>query len=401
MARNPRPLRVRDVQTYRVCDGASEFLIYLMVLFSPWAFGTTQPWAIWTMNIAGYVLGLLLAIKLAIRHFKDYRPPRWAGAETTDRGCVEDQPQHVASLVGAKFSNALPVANRSGWSSTQPRSGKSLAPPFRSHPFLTASNLTSSLAALTVAILGYCLIGALNARATYHPATLSSDYHEHVIKWLPNSLDSHRTWAALCNYLALACSFWAVRDWLLGKTLGEQRAERQGGSQRSEGRDQRCEGTLVQSTNPSIHQSTNPQIHSGPFSIPNPPAPTPEPATFNVQLATSAPPTNPPFPARLRRLLWLLAINGGLLGLEAIVQRLEGSFSSSPGSIRAPNRNLAPMPIAPTPPSTLISSGPSSWDSGGCCNVPVVQNVTPTICSLFAPPSWPPAPSSPSAAVAR
>src|SRR6266567_1821015 len=85
MVRNPRPLRVRDLQTYRVCDSASEILIYLMVLFSPWAFGTTQSWAIRTMNMAGYSLGLLLAVKLAIRHFRDYHPPRWADAETSDR----------------------------------------------------------------------------------------------------------------------------------------------------------------------------------------------------------------------------------------------------------------------------------------------------------------------------
>jgi len=30
-------------------------------------------------------------------------------------------------------------------------------------------------------------------------------------------------------------------------------------------------------------------------------------------------------PARMRRLFWLLAINGGLLGVEGIIQRLEGS----------------------------------------------------------------------------
>src|SRR5712671_4505408 len=132
MVRNPRPLRVRDVQAYRVCDGASEFLIYLMVLFSPWAFGTTQPWAIWTMNIAGYVLGLLLTVKLAIRHFKDYRPPRWADAETTDGGCVEDQPLRFAT--GKALENLVPSGELAccGWSSTQPRSGESLDHPFRS-----------------------------------------------------------------------------------------------------------------------------------------------------------------------------------------------------------------------------------------------------------------------------
>ena len=55
--RRSRPLRVLDVQIYRVCEDVTEGLIYLMVIFSPWAFGTTQPWSIWTMNLAGYLLG--------------------------------------------------------------------------------------------------------------------------------------------------------------------------------------------------------------------------------------------------------------------------------------------------------------------------------------------------------
>ena len=77
-----RPLRQRDVQLYRVCDDLTEPVIYFMVLFSPWAFGTTQPWAIWTMNAAGYFLGVLLAVRLAVRWFKGYRPPRWGDQAT-------------------------------------------------------------------------------------------------------------------------------------------------------------------------------------------------------------------------------------------------------------------------------------------------------------------------------
>src|SRR5258708_12835988 len=72
-----RPLRAGDVQFYRLCEDLSEALIYLMVIFSPWAFGTTQPWAILSMNAAGYLLGLLLAAKLTIRWFKGYRAARW------------------------------------------------------------------------------------------------------------------------------------------------------------------------------------------------------------------------------------------------------------------------------------------------------------------------------------
>jgi O-antigen ligase len=72
------------------------------------------------------------------------------------------------------------------------------------------------------------------------------------------------------NYLALACVFWAVHDWLLGKTAGEDRAQRRTDSARGESR---------------------PEL----------------------------------LPARLRGLLWVLCLNGALLGAEGIAQRLSGS----------------------------------------------------------------------------
>ena len=133
-----------------------------------------------------------------------------------------------------------------------------------------AEQFTRILAGLTVAILGYCLVSAVNARATFHPSELSFAYYEKCIRWLPHSLDSARTWQAFWNYLGMACAFWAIRDWLLGKSAVEERAEhgrsQQGGSD---------SGQVL--------------------------------------------------PGRLRRLLWVLAINGGLLAVEGIVQRLEGS----------------------------------------------------------------------------
>ena len=89
-----RPLRARDVQLYRACEDLTELLIYLMVAFGPWAFGTTQSWSIWLMNVASYMLGLLLAAKLAIRWLKDYRPPRW---EESRKQTVESKTQSSVS----------------------------------------------------------------------------------------------------------------------------------------------------------------------------------------------------------------------------------------------------------------------------------------------------------------
>ncbi len=135
---------------------------------------------------------------------------------------------------------------------------------------MTAAGLTAMLAGLTVAILGYCLVGAMNWRAIANPADLSFTYRESYIHWLPHTFDSTRTWLAFWTYLGLAGSFWAVRDWLLGKTDEEAKA---------------------------VYRQ--PQHGGG------------RPGLL--------------LPARLRRLLWVLAVNGGLLGLEGIVQRLEGS----------------------------------------------------------------------------
>src|SRR5205823_12843 len=78
------PLCAFDIKAYRGCDYLTELLIYFMVVFSPWAFGTSEEWSMWVMNVSGYCLGLLLACKLAIRWLKGYAPGRW-GTEGAGR----------------------------------------------------------------------------------------------------------------------------------------------------------------------------------------------------------------------------------------------------------------------------------------------------------------------------
>ncbi len=151
-----------------------------MLIFSPWAFGTTQPWAIQCMNVAGYALGVLLAVKLFIRKWKKYPAPRW---------------DH--------FSQRSGLLSR------------------RRHPLTRL--LGRALAALTFAVLAYILTSALNVAANYNPQTGVFQY-QHYLAWLPHSLDAQRTWRYFWMYLALAISFWAVADWLPGMTLAEERA---------------------------------------------------------------------------------------------------------------------------------------------------------------------------------
>ena len=216
----PGLLQARDIYIYHACDFLSGALIFAAVVFCPWAFGTTQSWSIWTMNVGGYALGLLLAAKLWLRRFKGYSPPRWAHR---NQALDTDQPRQGA---------------------------------------------TTTLLAVTAVFLLYILTSALNAASTYHPAELSFSYHRHL-NWLPHSLDASRTWRCFWNYLALACSFWALRDWLLGKGQADIRSERSTGG-------------------------------AGP-----------DPGSI--------------FPTRLNVLLWLLAINGALLAIEGLAQRFEGS----------------------------------------------------------------------------
>jgi len=134
------------------------------------------------MNLAGYTLGVSLAIKWYIRRIKNYRPTQWS-AEST------------------------PALHQMAW----------------------------ALAGLTFAILAFCLISALNARASWQPQLARFDCHA-AISWLPQSYDRAGCWRAFQNFLALTCFFWAVRDWLPGKTMDEEHVGRQtiGGADRDE-----------------------------------------------------------------------------------------------------------------------------------------------------------------------
>lgn len=141
-------------------DAATEVLLGLMILFTPWAFGTTQPWSIWCMNAGGYALGGLLIGKIILR--------RRVLRSTT----------------------------------------------------LPCSRGEKVLFALTLAVLGYILVAAWNAEFIYLPAEWRQEPRAHVT-WLPHSLDRDATWRVFWNWLALACVFWAAHDWLTGERTAE------------------------------------------------------------------------------------------------------------------------------------------------------------------------------------
>jgi len=213
----------RTPRFYRRCDQITEGLLYAMIVFAPWAFGATQSWAIWVMNIVGYALGTLLLGKWLIRWLTDYSPARWGD-------------------------------DRSRWA-------------------------TGLLAGLTVLLLAWSLTSAVNARATVHYAQMEFAYRDQYVPWLPHSYHAPATWFEFWRYLGLACTFWALRDWVLGKT----RRERLG------------------------HKDK------------------PEPDEPVAENETAAPDLSGRLPMRLRRLLWVLCLNGALLALEGILQRLDNT----------------------------------------------------------------------------
>lgn len=220
-------VRCGTPSVYRRCDRVSGFLILAMVVLTPWLFGTTQPWAIWLMNLGGFALGLLLLAKRLIRARHGFCPARWGEAV--------------------------------------PRHGE----PSRFRPHTRAARcLIRSLAILTLLLLAYILVSALNYRSRFENGV--QVFNEASVAWLPFSYDASATWRLFWIYLGLAGFFWATRDWLLGKTARESGEE---------------EETFTQ---------------------------------FVLAQRTG-------LPERLSRVLWILCLNGTLLGVVSIIQRLDGT----------------------------------------------------------------------------
>ncbi|MBL9138535.1 MAG: O-antigen ligase family protein [Verrucomicrobiales bacterium] len=211
-----------------MADTWTEGLLIALVIFTPWAFGTTQSWSLVTANTLGYLIGALLIVKWVLRRIYEFQPARWG-----------------ENLVIAEDS------------------GEPQPPERKPEPFVIA------LAIVTALMLAYILVSALNARAVYDPATRQFEYFAEPFRWLPYTYDRAATWQVFWQYLALACVFWATRDWLLHRTDRDD--------------------------NPS----TTPRWHDPHALI--------------------------PVPSRLRRLLWILCLNGALLAMVSILQRADGT----------------------------------------------------------------------------
>ncbi|MDX1951244.1 MAG: O-antigen ligase family protein [Verrucomicrobiota bacterium] len=200
--------RTRLPRSYQNLDFACGVLILLIIVLSPWLFGTTERWSVLTLSVAGLLLGLSTLGKAVIRrsrHLED---------------CLLD-------TGASSFRRSLTIV------------------------FFLGSSL----------LLLFAFISALNARATYIPQENRFEYHE-FISWLPFSYDRARSWQMFWMYAGLAGFFWGLFDWIHGRT-GDERHENAG--------------------------------------------------------------RQPVLPGRLKMLLWILSLNGALLALEGILQRLSGT----------------------------------------------------------------------------
>ena len=285
------------------CDFLTGFLLCGMVVFSPWAFGTTQEWSIGTMNVGGYVLGGLLCTKWLLRWIWGFRPAVW-GQEDWGAG-----------------------GGAVRW-------------------------ITRLLALLTGLVLLYCFVSAANARATFFEEQNQFAYRECIL-WLPHSYDSILSWQAFWNYLALSCVFWSVRDWLLTKTREECREEENRvGEKRGDAAHSKGSATFVASGDVE-RRADDRRIHEeGPADTEKrgDAAQSKGSATFiasgDVVTPGEVRERGYLLPRRLKLLLWVLSLNGALLAAEGLLQHVLGDgrllWLVTPRINKAPDSQFGP-----------------------------------------------------------
>ena len=153
---------------YRGLDFLTELLVFTILVFSTWAFGTTEPWSISAVNGLNYLLGTTFLMKWVFRAVTGYQPNQWS----SERRLVA-----------------------------------------RIWPWLAGT--------ATLLLLSYIGVSAWNARAIYHLQEQRFEYLNYLA-WLPHSYDQAKSWERFYRCLAAACFFWALRDWLLVKTTHDK-----------------------------------------------------------------------------------------------------------------------------------------------------------------------------------
>ncbi len=148
-------------------DKQTEILIYFIVIFSTWAFGTTEVWSTWVMNYCAYTMGFLLMIKWLLKLPNSYK----------FRGNSDNY-----GINKVKFFNKICVII------------------MNSSIFL---------------VLIYILISAINARGEFNINSGDYIYYANFNESLPHSYDASATWELFWKYLALSILYFAVKYWII------------------------------------------------------------------------------------------------------------------------------------------------------------------------------------------
>lgn len=177
----------------RAIDAVSGGVLLGMAVLAPWMLGTTTRETSWVLNGLGFLSGgLWLA-----RHLLGRRRGSSAGA----RSGTGTAARRSAEAPG------VPAGSGSSW------------------PMVCVWGLV-------VTLLAYVLCSALNPRASLQytfteghrlPTGVEIESLE-AIEGLPQTHDRDRTLWAFWKYLAIAISFGAARDWLMGASRRERRA---------------------------------------------------------------------------------------------------------------------------------------------------------------------------------
>ena len=170
---------MKQPKLHRWADKCTEILVFFIVIFSPWAFGTTESWSIWTINITSYGLGILLVLKWIIR-----RKSRF-------------------------INKPYRITNKSSTKQKRER--------------IILKTCTILIAVFMIFLLVYIITSAINARASFNLETKEYSYFDSFNRNLPHSYDANATWNIFWQYLGLVILFWSTRDWLDGgKIVGPQ-----------------------------------------------------------------------------------------------------------------------------------------------------------------------------------
>ena len=164
----------RTPPIYRILDDISGALLLFLIVWAPWAVGSTTAKTIWIVTGVGYALGILLLCKKFFCRRFSFDPVRW----------VDD----------------------GGWP-------------------------TKVMAILSSLLILYVVASLVNKRAIAVYTHNAPDPNQitgvdlqtfETVPWLPSSYDWPRTMNALFRYIGVGAMFWAARDWLAGKSRAER-----------------------------------------------------------------------------------------------------------------------------------------------------------------------------------